>query len=80
MYGFAIGPQSVAKGIIEEMTRLDVNSLAFTAGDEGESKGDELGERELAIAGKILWQPLVMVINFLGDKVQKRWDDMGQLA
>ena len=80
MYGFGIGPQPAAKGIIEEITRLDVNTLAFSAGGEGENKGDELGERKLAIAGKILWEPFVMVINFFGDKLQKRWDDIGQLA
>ena len=80
MYGFGIGPQSAAKGISEEIPRLDVNSLAFSAGSEGENEGNELGERKLAIAGKILWQSLVVVINFFGDKVQKRWGDLGQLA
>jgi hypothetical protein len=67
--GFAGGPQSVEKRIIKEMTRIDINSIAFTAGGEGENKGNEFGERELAIAGEILWQPLVMVFNFIGDKI-----------
>lgn len=80
MYGFRIGPQSVAKGIIEEIARLDVNPLAFSTGSEGENEGKELGERQLAIAGKILWQQLVMVINVFRDNGQKRWDDLGQLA
>jgi hypothetical protein len=80
MNGFAIWPQSAAKGIAEEILRLDIDALAFTAGSEEENKSDKFAEGELAIAGKILRQSLVMVTNSLGDKVQKRWDDMGKLA
>lgn len=77
VYGFGIGPQSAAKGIGEEIPRFDVNSLAFPAGSEGENEGGELGERKLTITGKILREPLIAGINFFGDKVQERWDDIG---
>ena len=80
VHGLGIGPQSSANGIMEKIARLDVNPLAFSARSHGENEGNELGERKLAIAGKILWQPLVMVGNVFRDKVQKRWDDIGELA
>lgn len=80
MHGFGIGPQSAAKGIIEEIPRLDVNSLALPAGGEGENEGDELGERELSVAGKILLRLLELRINVFGYEIEKRCEGGAQLA
>jgi hypothetical protein len=80
MYDLCIGPHSTAKRISEEITRLDVNTLAFSTGSEGENEGNELGERKLAITGEILWPLFVLVVNIFRDQAQKRWDDIVQLA
>ena len=80
MYGIGIRPQSTEKGIMEEFARLGINPLTFPAGGDGKNKCYEFRERELAIAGKISGKPLVMLIDFLGDNVQKSWNNTGQLA
>lgn len=69
MYGFGVWPKTALQGISEKITRLDVNPLALPTGGEGENKGKELGERKFAVAGEILWQPLVMVVNTFGDEL-----------
>jgi hypothetical protein len=53
MDGYGIRPQSIQKGIMEEIARLDINPLTFPAGGDGKNKGYEFRERELAITGKI---------------------------
>jgi hypothetical protein len=75
-----IRPQSAALSIPEKLARFDVYSLALSAGGKRENKRDQLGKRELTVAGKVRGALPYLRINFSRDEVEKRFDGAAQLA
>jgi hypothetical protein len=65
--GISIGPKSATLSTLEKLARFDVYSLALSAGGNRENERDQLGKRELAIAGKIRGVLFEFRINISGD-------------
>lgn len=66
-----VGPKSASPGRSEQIADLNVHAFAFPAGNQREDKGDEPGDREFALSGKIRGGSLGIRVDKFGDKIEK---------
>lgn len=78
--GLSFRPKSTATGIPEEVTRLDVHSFAFPAGNQEEDEDDQLVQGKLTCAGEVLGRLLKVRIKIFRDQVNEFWDKFIKLA
>ena len=52
--GVGSRPKATSLGSSKEFTRFYFHSLSLSTGNNGEEKGDKLGERQFSVSGKML--------------------------
>ena len=66
-----IRPKPAPPGRPEEISGLDIDSLALPARNKRKNEGDELGKWEFAVSSEIFGTLLGVRINLFGDEVEK---------
>ena len=75
-----IRPKTASPGCPEEISGLDVDSLALSAGHKRQDKSDEPGKGKLSVSGEIFRRMPGGRVNLFGNEIKKSCKNGGKLA